>query len=255
MQFARRLTNLRTVQMAIRYPLATLSAIGIAATSLAAYFWDVWPGDPSGVALLHPISKTQIALPLQVVNGIGSDVARIALLLSTATVFSINKRIRTAIALTAVCGCTLALVALLKWIIERPRPAIPDDLGAMMPLAMDSFPSGHTTFTVAFCGCLAYLCIHYWPGADLRRKLSIPLLLMLIILIGPARVVAGEHWPSDIIGSYLIALVAIQVFIWAHKRYEVPRATEKIVVGAEKMPNETDGERPPTTGSHKSNKI
>ncbi|HEU4785390.1 MAG TPA: phosphatase PAP2 family protein, partial [Ktedonobacterales bacterium] len=37
--------------------------------------------------------------------------------------------------------------------------------------------------------------------------------LYFLIFIGPARVLEGEHWPSDVLGSYLLASLMLVVAI------------------------------------------
>jgi undecaprenyl-diphosphatase len=73
------------------------------------------------------------------------------------------------------------------------------DLDAL-PLKVDpsSFPSAHTliAFSIAFS--------LYMSGI----KKAASWLLFLGVLIGLARVMAGVHYPSDIIGGILIALAS-----------------------------------------------
>ena len=37
-------------------------------------------------------------------------------------------------------------------------------------------------------------------------------------LMGPGRVIDGEHWPADVIGRYLISLPLLIALIWLHPR-------------------------------------
>jgi membrane-associated phospholipid phosphatase len=240
MQFAGKLTELGIVRLLTQHSSVILSVITLAGACFAAAFWPLWPGDTAGVALLHPIQGTYLDTPLRAINSIGSDLARITLLLVTIGFLSVKRRPRTAIIFSVIIGSELALIGFLKWVIQRPRPISPETFETLLPAATNSFPSGHTSFTVAFFGCVAYLCIFHWARMDLRRKLLILLILLPAVLIGPARVAAGDHWPSDIIGSYLIALFAIKIFVLAHKHYNVPRSprntTREITRGQSKIP-------------------
>lgn len=66
--------------------------------------------------------------------------------------------------------------------------------------AYDSFPSGH----VVFMFTLALMSFFY------SRKLFTSLLIGAFI-IGIARVMAGVHWPIDIIGAFVLAFVGVAV--------------------------------------------
>jgi membrane-associated phospholipid phosphatase len=72
-----------------------------------------------------------------------------------------------------------------------------------------NYPSGHTTFLVAVIG---YLGVIAWRHD--RRWLA-ALAALLIVGVGPARVVTGIHLVSDVVGGYLLGaamlLVALRV--------------------------------------------
>jgi undecaprenyl-diphosphatase len=96
------------------------------------------------------------------------------------------------------------LAGVLKVLVGRPRPPgftlAPRDL-------FDSFnqyayPSGHVLLFVVFYGFVAYLAWKYLEGR--ARWIVTGVCATLILLIGPSRIVLGEHWASDVIGSYII---------------------------------------------------
>ncbi len=97
------------------------------------------------------------------------------------------------------------LVALfIKYIYPYPRPFdVLDNVTKLInPNSMNSFPSGHATFFSAIAGVLYFyhkkLAIFYTLGA---------------LLIGVSRVVAGIHWPFDILTGYIVGgLVAVFVY-------------------------------------------
>lgn len=95
--------------------------------------------------------------------------------------------------------------AFIVWIISQvinhfyfsPRPfLVLDDVKLLFSHgANDSLPSGHTTFifTLAFA---SYYCCKRWISNTI---------LVGAIIIALSRVIAGVHWPSDIIGGIILA--------------------------------------------------
>ena len=79
------------------------------------------------------------------------------------------------------------------------------------------FPSGHVFGSTVFWGFLAFLGFYF----RVKRKLLIPLvafLAALVLLVGPARVYEGAHWPTDVAAGYLLGgiwlLIIIPAFIY-----------------------------------------
>lgn len=93
---------------------------------------------------------------------------------------------------------------LTKWLVARPRP--PADLVHVQHhVPNPAFPAGHVAAFTAFCGFLCYLA---WLRMDAswRRTTLIVFLVVAMLLMGLSRVQAGEHWPSDVLGGYLLGI-------------------------------------------------
>ena len=138
------------------------------------------------------------------------------------------------------CGLTLesgfaglALVTgtpiylLLSLFSRRPRPAATLDVFAdRHALVGASFPSGHVINYVLFCGFLAYLSYTLMRSAVVRWPL-LAFLLGLVALIGPSRLLLGQHWFSGVLVSYLLGdalLLALLAAYRAAKRLQLARA-------------------------------
>ena len=93
----------------------------------------------------------------------------------------------------------------LKWLVERPRP---DYLLIGHEPSSFSFPSGHSVYALLFGGLLIYLSEQMVPLPALRRWIQAGL-AVFILAMGASRVYLGVHWPSDIIGAYLYAGLAL----------------------------------------------
>jgi len=75
-----------------------------------------------------------------------------------------------------------------------------------------AYPSGHTLGTIVQYGFGIYLVLRL----GLHRRLLLPLVALLalpIVLVGPARVLVGVHWPTDVLGAYLLGLASVIALI------------------------------------------
>ena len=186
--------------------------------SVAAAQWDRWPGDLQLMRLLQGALNSYTRPVVSVVNTIGSTAVPYVLSLGVAGWLLYRRHPQLAAILTVVMALEGMAVAVLKWAVERPRPELPVDLQVITDPSSYSFPSGHVTFAVAFFGILAYLVARYWRGRS--RWIAVAVVLTPAVLMGPARVSWGVHWPSDVLGGYLLALLGIQLLIWLNHRIE-----------------------------------
>lgn len=93
-----------------------------------------------------------------------------------------------------------SLVDWLKSWIGRPRP---DFDVSWLPQSL-AFPSGHAANSMT--AFLATAMIAAAPG--LRRSAAIAA-VMLSIIVGLTRIYLGVHWPSDVIGGWMLGLLAV----------------------------------------------
>jgi undecaprenyl-diphosphatase len=107
-----------------------------------------------------------------------------------------------------ITGCAAAVLAfaaglLLERTLHRPRPFLELGFAPLFPHADDSsFPSDHVLVGMAFVGPLLW---RAWkPGLVLAAW---------ALVVGFARVAAGVHYPSDVVGSAGLALV-LDGLVW-----------------------------------------
>ncbi|SIN98456.1 undecaprenyl-diphosphatase [Singulisphaera sp. GP187] len=109
----------------------------------------------------------------------------------------------------------------LKLYFKRERPPILDRL---VTEASYSFPSGHSVFAGAFYTTMAILLARVVPTTcPWLRRFAIVLCMFAAITIGWSRVWLGVHYPSDVLGGWLIgSTTALGVWLvrigQAHRR-------------------------------------
>lgn len=107
-----------------------------------------------------------------------------------------------------------ALNAVLKTIFKRERPSfhrILEETGF-------SFPSGHAMAAFALYGAIAFLLWRH-ISSGLGRTLLIIFSTVMILAIGVSRIYAGVHFPSDILGGFILSGAWLTFCIWWFQWY------------------------------------
>jgi len=182
--------------------LVLLLMSGIAFT-LAAYLFGVFPFDLEVELWLRGFQSPAFMALMGVVSFLGDSWVPVIQVLAIATLCALRKKWLEAVFVVATLSAGV-LAGVLKALVGRPRPPAfslnPYDL--FPSFNSYAYPSGHVLFFVVFYGFLAWLSWKHLKGW--LRWVSISVCAALIVLIGPSRILLGEHWVSDVIGSYLI---------------------------------------------------
>ncbi len=128
----------------------------------------------------------------------------------------VGLRLEAVFQLGAWSGAVLS--SAMKALARRPRPAQADAIEVVAaPLRGSSFPSGHVLTYVGVYGFLAHVVDATVEPAWLRRT-AVAGLVGLVGLVGPSRVQQGHHWPTDVLGSYLLGLPLLALYVEAYRR-------------------------------------
>lgn len=166
-------------------------------------------------ALIHHVSTLEhpfLTAMLIALSYIGSTtpvvVISIVLLI---VLYQCTKKKRDIIFFTVVSLCSVSLNVLLKSYFERERPTII----TMIEETGFSYPSAHAMAAFTLYGAVTFL---FWRHLKKRksRRLLLGAASCMILLMGFSRIYLGVHYPSDVIGGYLVSgtLLTISIFIY-----------------------------------------
>ena len=186
---------------------ASLTALGLLLTRVLT---------PSPVSRLdvHVIDwfAAQRTSTLTGLSAIGSDLAMTVLVFVMTAVVAVVLRVwlgrwREALVLVLCVLGEWVLFRLVNGAVGRQRP------DTMLETAQTtSFPSGHAGIAVAFYGGLALIILR----TVARRRLAIALASLCFavpLLVATTRLYRGMHFPTDVLGSWLLAGIWITVVV------------------------------------------
>lgn len=178
--------------------------------SVAAYFLPRFPGDLHVTTLVQSVRLEEFRESMDTASYIGRTWPLAAIGGTALGLCWLFRRPRLGLAFCLVWAATGLSIAL-KEIIGRPRPT-----GELVAVAKDfgglSFPSGHALSAMLLFGFLFYLVPFFVKQPVLR--LAVQMLFGATILsIGLSRVYLGAHWPSDVVGGYVVGILCLLLFL------------------------------------------
>jgi membrane-associated phospholipid phosphatase len=208
-----------------RLLIATVLALLAVVTLLIHYFMPVaW--NVSATLAAQSLSLPGLHELMRVISGFGNAPKVIAI--TVIALVACNRR-REAVFLTwsGLGGWFVAMQ--LKQLFATPRPAA-DLVAVFHQWPTGSFPSGHLVFYVCYFGFLFFVAREKLLVGSLFRRLVLLLLALLIGLVGLSRVYLGEHWLSDLPGSYFLGGIWLALSLklyrgWTSARQQQRRLT------------------------------
>ena len=98
----------------------------------------------------------------------------------------------------------------LKDLFDQPRPAA-DRVEILADETTPGFPSGHAQNSVVIFGYLAAQIGRPWAWAAAG---------LIAFAVGLSRIYLGVHFPTDVLGGWLIGIAVLALYIWADPEVE-----------------------------------
>ncbi len=173
---------------------------------LAAHQYAEFPGDVGLTIWIQKLRQPGLEQVINFASDANWPVPAGAIAIGVILLLLLLRRIRGALcAAFAGFGADFLNVTLNGWV-ARPRPHNVQ-IQVVAHLGLHSYPSGHVTHVTAFYGFLLYLSIVTRREHPNWRRWLLPAQIIcgyFLIFIGPSRILEGEHWPSDVLASYLL---------------------------------------------------
>lgn len=118
--------------------------------------------------------------------------------------------------LAVTCAVGTVVQQSLKAAVDRPRPVWRDPVDTAHYAA---YPSGHALTATVVLGLLLWLLHHHGAGRALWRT-ALTVCVISVLGVGLTRIWLGVHWPSDVLGGWLLGALVVALAVLAHRRRE-----------------------------------
>lgn len=174
-------------------------------------FWT--PVDVRITTFIQAVNWGPLAYPLQLINVTAGYWQMLAGAISIVALFLVDRR---AGWLMLIGSVSSLFDDIIKRLVERPRPTV-DLVHILTPASGFSYPSGHAVF---FTWLSFMLAASLAPRIKPVFRLAVWLLALVVVLLTCiARVWAGDHWPSDVLGGVLLGAGWSAFVLWLPERW------------------------------------
>jgi undecaprenyl-diphosphatase len=171
----------------------------------------------------QPIGPAWVEGALLDVTALGSPVVLGLIVLIITGYLLLEARYVTAAIVLASSISGEILNELLKLFFERPRPAVVPHLRAVVTA---SFPSGHAMESAIIYLTLGALLMRVVAGR-ITKIYCMAMAMLLTLLVGVSRVFLGVHYPSDVLGGWMLGFVWAAITLLVTRRFEPTVARER----------------------------
>ena len=213
-QRRRELRRLRRAEVYYAAGLAAFAVLAVLAHAYAYFAWDL--------RLARAIQSVDLPgwgefMRLASLAGNGATPHVVATL--TGLVFLVWRRRSECFGLALSAGGGAIINRGFKILIARPRPTA-ELVGFAYRSDELSFPSGHVVFYVCYFGFLFFAAYALLPRGSKRRRAALWLSALPVLLIGVSRITLRAHWPSDVLGAYLLSGLWLAVSLDIYRRWK-----------------------------------
>ena len=184
--------------------------------AFAAHNTSVLPGDLPFTKELQESNSPFIYWPLYIVSALGFSTPSACIeIVALLVLWLLRLRLEAIFLALTLLADLVGLIV--KIVVGRQRPS-PDLVHVVQTIQQPSFPSGHTLHYTVFYGFLIVITFTNFKGSWMRT-VALVIFALPIALVGVSRVYLGEHWPTDVVGGYLIGALClaplIAGYLWA----------------------------------------
>jgi undecaprenyl-diphosphatase len=165
---------------------------------------------------IHSLSSPLLTSIMKFFTFIGSgSVIAIIMIIAIIFLYVVLKHRSELVLLVGVVIGSALLNLVLKVIFHRARPTI----NRLIEESGYSFPSGHSMAAFTLYGILTFL---LWKhiSSYIGRSFIIIFDILMITMISVSRIYLGVHYPSDILGGFLISGTWLILTIWTYQKYQ-----------------------------------
>jgi undecaprenyl-diphosphatase len=168
------------------------------------------PTDPS-----HSRGPVWLELALADVTALGGPTVLGLVIVSVAGFLILQTRYRTALFVVITVAGGELLSYGLKHTFNRARPSVIPNLRIMSP----SFPSGHAMESAIVYLTLGTILMRV-ADSRLTKMYCLGIAILLTVLVGVSRVYLGVHYPTDVIGGWIIGFAWASICWLVEERFE-----------------------------------
>lgn len=171
--------------------------------------------DAVGMQLAYGLRSPALTAVMRAVTWLGTDLAYLVVLAAGWPLARRQGAKYLALAMVSLVGADIVRTTV-NLLVHRPRPPHAQWL---TPASLYSFPSGHTALAGTAFGLAAWL---LWRWDRRAGRWAVAGGLVAGLAVACSRVYLGVHWPSDVLGGAVFALVWTCLTILVARRIVAP---------------------------------